>query len=410
MEREVIALLPEPGPARTLAAAIFATTVGNGAFITASALYFTRVAGLSPLTMGAGLTAAGLAGLFAGVPGGHLADVHGPRRTTAVLTALTGLCVAGYLFVSSAWLFVVVAVAFAVCDRAAYAARQALIVSVVDGEKLVRTRAFLRSVTNIGVTVGAGFAAVALVVDTREAYLAVLALDAVSFVACAAVFLRLPDRAADAEAGERPRWYAVLRDRRYVALAATNMLLLLHAPLIEVVLPLWITRYTDAPRFLVAVLVVVNTTAVVLFQIRVSTRVDTLAKAAREVRTTGLLLAAACVLFATASYVSTPVTVLLLVVGAAVHAHGEMLQASGAWVVSYELAPRDATGQYLGLFNTGTAAAQQIAPAALILLTIQLGPPGWFVLAGIFVLAGLGMAVQVGRAKPRDARASARTF
>lgn len=379
--------------------AILLTTVGNGAFITASALFFTRVVGLSPLTMGALLTAAGVAGLFAGVPGGHLADVHGPRRTTALLTALAGLCMAAYLFVDSAWLFGVVAAAFALCDRGAYAARQALIASVVDTADLVRTRAHLRGVTNVGVSVGAGLAAIALAVDTREAYLTVIALDAVSFVACAAVFLRLPDRHATASPAQRPRWYAVLRDRRYVALAATNMLLLLHAPLIEVVLPLWITMYTDVPRWLVAVIVVVNTAGVILFQIRISTRIDTLASAERALRGTGLVLGLSCVLFATASFAATPLALLLLLAGAVAHVRGEMVHAAAAWVVSYELAPREATGQYLGLFATGTATAQQIAPAALILLTIHLGASGWMVLAAVFVLAGVGMAALVARAR-----------
>jgi MFS family permease len=391
-----MALLPDPGPARTLTAAVLATTVGNGAFITVSVLYFTRVVGLSPLTVGMGLTVAGLAGMAAGLPGGHLADVRGPRRVTAALTALTGFAVAGYLFVATAVAFVLVATTFALCDRAAYAARQALIVAAV-GDELVRTKAYLRAVTNIGVSVGAGLGAVALVVDTRPAYLAMLALDAASFLVSALVLLRLPERPG-ARPAARPRWHTVLRDRPYLRLAATNMLLLLHAPLIEVVLPLWIAGHTDAPRFLVAVLVVVNTAAVVVLQVRISARVETLASAARALARTGLLLAAACVLFGTASFCAAPVAVALLLAGAAAHVHGEMLQASGAWVVSYGLAPREMAGQYQGLFNTGTAAAQQLAPAALILLTTQLGTTGWYVLAAVFTAAGLAMAAQVRRA------------
>ena len=54
--------------------------MGNGAAFTVTALYFTRFVGLHPLQYGVALTIAGFAGLFAGLPAGHIADVRGPRE------------------------------------------------------------------------------------------------------------------------------------------------------------------------------------------------------------------------------------------------------------------------------------------------------------------------------------------
>ncbi|MCW3842064.1 hypothetical protein ONA70_18355 [Micromonospora yasonensis] len=83
-------LLPVAGPARTLALAQLANSIGDGAFLVTSALYFTQVVGLSPGQVGLGLSLAWAAGLLAGVPAGHAADRRDARtvvNTAAVMLA-----------------------------------------------------------------------------------------------------------------------------------------------------------------------------------------------------------------------------------------------------------------------------------------------------------------------------------
>ncbi|MEU1024341.1 hypothetical protein ABZ366_20035, partial [Streptomyces sp. NPDC005904] len=53
-----IRVLPPPGAPRALAAAQLSNSVGDGAYYVSSALYFTRVVGLSPTQIGLGLTVA----------------------------------------------------------------------------------------------------------------------------------------------------------------------------------------------------------------------------------------------------------------------------------------------------------------------------------------------------------------
>lgn len=396
-------LLPDAGPARTLALATLVNTIGNGAFVTASVLYFTRVVGLSAPTVGIGLTVAGIAGLFSGVPAGHLADRIGARTVAATLTAAAGVVTLAYLVLRGPVAFVLVALLYSLFDRGAYAGRQALIAAVLrKDEQLVRTRAYLRSVTNVGMSVGAALAGVAIQLDTRSAYLAILALDAVTFLGCAVVFLRLPAALAKPDAKQdkaRSSVLAVLRDRPYSVLTLLNMVLLLHVPLLEVVLPLWVVHDTSAPRFLVSVLILVNTITVVLCQVRLARDVDALGPAVRALRLSGLLLFAACVAFALAGHHNALLSAMVLVIAAGLHVFGEMTQAAGAWVISYDLAPDNAMGQYLGLFNTGTAAAQQFAPALLVFLIIEWGTPGWFVLGGVFLAASLLTAPTVAWAR-----------
>jgi predicted MFS family arabinose efflux permease len=177
---------------RILVAAQLVNTLGNGAFVTTSALYFTRIVGFSAARFGLGLSIAGVAGLLAGVPFGHLAERHGARGVTSSLMALAGIATTAYLVIRSFPLFVLAAVLFALFDRGGYAARQTLVGRALSNENLVQVRARLRVVTNAGYSIGAGLGGLALIWDSKPAYLAALGLDALSYLGCALVLTRLP--------------------------------------------------------------------------------------------------------------------------------------------------------------------------------------------------------------------------
>ncbi|APE26329.1 MFS transporter [Streptomyces venezuelae] len=395
----------ERGPGRMLLLGTLANSFGNGVFLTVSVLYFTRIAGFSPTQLGLGLSIAGIAGLFAGVPFGHLADRKGARGTTVVLLMLAGLATTAYLATDSFPLFVVIATFYATFDRGAHAARQALIPAVLSGEKLVLVRARIRVFTNLGISAGAGLGGLALLWDTRASYLLMFAINALSFVVCGLLFLRLPAApvAADRAPGE-PR-LAVLRDRPYALLALINMVMLLYIPILGVIMPLWISLHTDAPRSLTAVLLLLNTLSVVALQVRVTKKIDSLEPAIRSFRTAGLVLLASCLAFALSADRGGVAATAALVVAAALHVYGEMVQSAGSWVIGYELAPADKQGQYQGLFNTGIAAVQMFGPVSLTLLLVDWGTPGWLVLGGVFLAGGLLMAPAVRWAQGRRATA-----
>lgn len=386
------------GPSRTLIVAQLVNTMGNGAYLTTSALYFTRVVGFSASRLGLGLSIAGIAGLLAGVPFGHLADRRGARNTAASLMALAGVATASFLFIHSWLMFVAAAVLYALFDRGGYAARQALVAAVRSGDDLVTVRAQLRAVTNVGMSIGAAAGGVALLWDTRAAYLTVLGADAVSFVLCGLVMMRLPhtpptDTGEGAAKGE-PR-LAVLRDRPYAVLTCINMVMLLHAPLLEVIIPLWIATHTGAPKSLAAVVFLINTVTVVLLQIRVSKGIDTLTPAVRGFRLAGFGLLGACVVFAVSDGRSAVFATFLILVAAGLHVYGEMTQSAASWVVGYDMAPQNKLGQYQGLFNTGMAVGQTFAPALLTWLLIDHGSSGWLVLGAVFLIAGFSMGPAV---------------
>lgn len=379
-----------------LAVAQLVSTVGNGLYYVCSALYFTRVVGLTPVQLGVGLTIAGVVGLTAGVPLGHLADRCGPRGTAALLTAGAGAGCAAFLLVRSLGLFVLSACLYAICLRGAIAARQALLAGLVSKQERTRTRAMLQSTYNAGLTVGAVAGGIVLRFDTRGAYLTAFAVDALSFFLAALILMKVPRLVATSGRTQSGGRIGVLKDRPYALIALLNMIMVFYLPLIDVALPLWIVRDTSAPSWIVAVLFSVTTLSVVVFQVPIAKGVTDLESAGRYIRRSGALLLASCATFALSSAGSSAWQAsLLLLAGTGLQVGGQMMQYSGVWEISFGLAPSDRTGEYQGLFGMGPAAADMLGPLVLTTLVVTWGYPGWLALGAAFALAGLAITPAV---------------
>lgn len=404
-------VLPPAGPPRVLALAQLTNSIGDGAYYVTSALYFTRIVGLSPTQLGLGLTLAWAVGFVAGVPLGHLADRRGPRGVAILLALTTAVAVASFLVVRSFLPFVVVACVYTSAQCGLAAARQALLAGLVDRTRRTATRAYLQSTLNAGLALGAGVGGLALYFDSLPAYLAIFTMDALSFLTCAVVLRGLPAPGPTTTV-PGPHRLAVLRDRPYAVVSLLNMVMLLHIPLISLGIPLWIVERTAAPRWLVSTVLVVNTVAVVLFQVRVARSVTDLRSATRSVRRSGVVLLASCAVFALSSVGASPVVACAVLLGAAgLQVLGEMLQASGAWEIGFELAPADRQGQYQGLFGSGIAVARMLGPLLVTALVVTWGVPGWLLLGGVFLAAGLAMGPAVRwaqRTRPVSSPESAR--
>src|SRR3954471_10746629 len=73
-----------PSPlAGQLAAQSLLFALGEGTFMTGSAVFFTQIVGLSAAQVGLGLTCAGIAAFLAALPMGKLVDRFGPKKMWA---------------------------------------------------------------------------------------------------------------------------------------------------------------------------------------------------------------------------------------------------------------------------------------------------------------------------------------
>ncbi|GAA1894800.1 MFS transporter [Lapillicoccus jejuensis] len=372
-----------------LAAATLVNTLGNGAVMTTTALYFTRVVGLTATQVALALSVGAAVALVTQVPLGHLGDVRGPREVLRLLIALTGVATLGLTLVRSPWQLVVVLGLEALVDRGASAVRNGYVARAATGGRGVAFKAYLRSTTNVGISLGALLGGLALAVDTRWAFLAVFVVNALTFFVTALVLGRLPHLApAPARAVGEPR-LAVLRDTPYAVVSLLVGIYSMHFFVIELAVPLWVSTHTSAPTWVVAATMLVNTVAVAAFQVRLARGSDTVPAAARLMARSGVWVVAGFAVIPLASGVPAWLAVALLLAGAGLHVVGEMTGSGGQWGVQMGLAPAERQGQYQGFAGLSFSLASIAAPPLVAVLCIGWGRPGWLVLGGIILLAGV---------------------
>lgn len=371
---------------RVLILASFVNRVGNGLFNTAAALYFTLVVDLPAVQVGAALTVAGLIGLLAGIPGGHLADRRGPRTIMMLALAVQAVAMSALVFVESWAALTVIAAIDQLAAAAGGAAWGALVVRV-GTDRPAAFRAKLRTYVNLGVvlgTVGAGFAVTA---NTRTAYFVLILGNAASFALCALFLLLLPNYRAVAPPPQQRRWIA-LTDRPFVTFTALFGAMGLQYPVVSLLLPIWISEHTDAPRWTVAAVSAINSGVCVLLQTRIGSRIETLRDGGKAFRTAGLLFLLSCPMMALTAHAPVWVAAGLAVAAIFVHSLGEIWESSAGFALGFGLAPDHAQGQYQGLLGLGFSAGQALAPAILTTVVLGLGTAGWLLLGAFFAAAG----------------------
>ncbi|MBO0841591.1 MAG: MFS transporter [Nocardioides sp.] len=393
---------------RALSSAVLALSLSRGLFFAVSALYFTRGVGLAPTTVGVGLTAAGAAGVLASYLGGRLSDRVGADRLQLWALAANGLSLLAYAAAHDVVTFVLVATCVSASRGLMSTAEMTLLARWYTGPERVGVRARIRVVMNVAIGVGTLVAALALLADTAAAYrltiVVVGVLTTLGTLPLVGLRRRVPGLAERMDAGAAPTAEAgtsPLRDRTYLTATALTTVIAIQFGLTSVGIPLWVADHTEAPTYVVSVLLVINTVYVALFQVRASRGTHDVRTAGRAVRTAGLLLLTACLLFALAgplgAVAATAVLVLAALAGSSAETHAE----AGSWGLAFELADPERAGAYQGVSQMGYAFAQMLAPAVITLTAIDHGTAGWAALGALFAATGLATAALASRAASR---------
>jgi MFS family permease len=393
--------LPPDRRCRWLVIASFVDSLGTGLFIAGSALFFTKVIGLSTAQIGIGLTLAGIAGLTGAVPIGRVADRIGGKPALVGLYTWRGVCFAIYPFVHDAPTFYVVAFLIGVAEWSSGPITQSVVGAFVSGESRVRTMAAIGSVRNVGFTIGALLATFVLAAHSAVVFSGLVFADAATFLGAAAVLSRLPmgtrpstGPAKSTKGGPR------VRDPMFLSLTALNGVLYIHSILLTVGLPLWISTHTSAPLPVVGVVVVINTIMVILLQVPLSKGVSGIRPAARRQLWSSWGLAACCALVAFTHDTGKITATVLLVAAAVAMTLGEIWQSIGAWGISYALAPQHRQASYLSVYHLGLTGSSVVGPALITIAVIGHGAVGWLGLCAVILLAGLGVRVIAHRSRP----------
>ncbi|MDH6132513.1 MFS family permease [Kitasatospora sp. MAA4] len=373
-----------------MALAILVNTLGSGLFLPLSALYFTQVVGLRAGQVALGLGIASVAGVVSGIPLGRLADRQGARQVQVALLAAMGVLTFGYVFVATAWQFTALATLITALDRGVSGVAAALVADSVPPSERVAARAYTRSVVFFGLALGSSLSAVALRLGTPLAYRWAIALDAATFLAAAALYLRLP-RALPRPAALRPSPWQALRDRPYVTVTGLFSVLGMYNTTVTFALPLWVLHRTSIPGEFISLAFAVNTIGHVLLQVPVSRRVRSWRSARRTAGIGGISLLLACCCFAATARTAPWPGAALLTAGVLLNLTGGLCAASAQFYIAFGLAPEGAQGQYQGLVSSGASVSAMLAPTLSTLLPLGLGEPGWALLGALFVGASLGV-------------------
>ena len=390
LQRLKAAAIPTDHARRVMSLSTLINTFGNGLFMTVEVIYFTLIVGLSPAKVALALSIAGGVALSVSVPAGHISDRFGPRNIASLAMVLEGLLMFALLSVHTYFPFLIVNIGMAVLGNISQTMRMATIAKLGEGEERVAIRAYQRAVTNFGISLGTVFAGIALAINTPLAYQLLLAGDALTFILAGYVFLKMPYFEPTVERGE-PITFQALRDMRFVGATALNAINSLHFVLQSVAIPLWVVRETTAPRWWVSVIMMVNTVAVMLFQVAASKGSGPVFAGAKLYRRASLAISIACILYSMSHGVGAITASAILILASAVHVYGELIGSAGSWSIGFGLADEKHQGQYQGVWSLSWGLGGTLGPAFVTLMAITLGQEGWFIMAAIFLINGILM-------------------
>ena len=252
-------LVPRTTIGRHLAIIALIDSLGSGMFYAGSALYFTKILGLSATQVGFGLSIAGIVGFFAAIPLGMLADKFQAGRVYVALQVWRGLAYAAYCFTGGFPMFLIAACCIGLADTAVPPISQAVVGAAVSSADRVDTLAKVRAVRNIGFGLGAIAATAVVANGSRWAFVALIASNAASFF-IAAFLLRLAGvTRLETAAAKTERKLSVVADARYAIAAVLNGALAIHLTLLPLGLPLWIAGHTKVPIVIFGGLYTLNT-------------------------------------------------------------------------------------------------------------------------------------------------------
>ena len=391
MLKTIVGNIVSPDPTvRKLTFANFINTFGNGMFHTVGIIYFSFTVGLGAQKVALAFTIGAAISLAISVPAGHFADRYSPKMIGVISFLLQGLILGAQIFTKNWHTFTLLLCLEYFVERFGQNARMSYIARIGEGQQRVEARAYMRAVTNLGIGSGTMVAGIALAINTATAYKTMIFLDALTFIFAAIAYTRVPNVPPTLASHEKFDW-TVLRDHRYLIATALNGGLTLHFLIQNVAIPVWVVKETNAPRWWISVIMVMNTAAIVLFQVRTSKSAKDLRVAAKQFQQASIYVAIASLIYAVSHGVSAIWASLILLAGMAVHIAGELIGSNASWMIAMDLADERRQGVYQGIWSMGFGLTDMIGPTLLVALVIGIGQLGWVVLAIWFVLVGQAM-------------------
>jgi MFS family permease len=369
--------------------------LGEGTFMTGSAVFFTQIVGLSAAQVGLGLTIAGVAAFVAAYPMGRVVDRFGPKRCWAVSAAGQASLFCLWPFIDSFAGYVAMAVAMEVVGSLGGAAHGAYTIDVLPPDERVMSRAYMYSALNLGFTLGAMVGGVALAFRSNVVLEAIPWFTALAFLVNAVAVLRLPNASHDDRTPEERKVKVPgpgpLRNLGWMSSTFFVGVLWTNQVLLNLVIPLWLVEKTDAPRVLLAFLFGTNTVMCIFLPMAAARGVKDVTSALRAIRLSTVFFVVSCLITLYTHDTVGWVTIALVWLGHVTVTGAELYLSAASWSFEAELMDPRRRGEYQGAAELSSTLGKVWAPALYTFLAISWGEAGWLVIASIVVVAATGL-------------------
>jgi MFS family permease len=369
--------------------------LGEGTFMTGSAVFFTQIVGLTAAQVGLGLTAAGVASFLAAWPMGKLVDRFGAKRMWALSAAGQSGLFALWPFIDGFGKFMAMAIVMEVVGSLGGAAFGAYTIDVLPVDERVISRAYMYSALNVGFTLGSLLGGIALAFHSNTVLHGIPWFTTVVFLVNAAAILRLPNASHDQRTPEeravKPDGPGPLRNVGWMASTFFVGVLWTNQVLLNLVIPLWLVQETDAPRVLLAFLFGTNTVMCIFLPMAAARGVKDVTTALRAIRVSSVFFVISCLITLYTHDTVGWVTIALVWLGHVTVTGAELYLSAASWSFEAELMDPDRRGEYSGAANLSSTLGKVWAPALYTFLAMSWGSIGWLLIAAIVVAATAGL-------------------
>jgi MFS family permease len=369
--------------------------LGEGTFMTGSAVFFTQIVGLSAAQVGLGLTLAGIAAFLAALPMGKLVDRFGPKRMWAVSAVGQAAMFSVWPFITDFRGYVVMAVGMEVIGALGQAAHGAYTIDALPPDERVKSRAYMYSALNVGFTLGSLLGGIALAFRSNDVLHALPWFTAAVFLVNATAVTRLPKAAHDmrtpTERKVKVPGPGPLRNVGWILTTFFSGVFWTNQVLLNVVIPLWLVEQTDAPRVLLALLFATNTVMCIFLPMAAARGVTGVSTALRAIRLSSVFFVISCLITLATHDTVGWVTIALVWLGHVTVTGAELYLSAASWTFEAELMDPRQRGAYQGVAEMSSTLGKVWAPAVFTFLAMNWGATGWLVIAGVIVVATIGI-------------------
>jgi MFS family permease len=394
---------------RGLVAAMAVDSLGSGLFLPFGILYFLRATDLPLAVVGGSLTAAQLLTLFFPLALAPLIDRWGPKNVVVIGNIISACSYAGYVFVDNQPELLLAALAASIGNVTFWTATRALIGQVIEPGGRRGWFALQTAVRNAGYGVGGLLGAVAVGFNGLTTLHAIVIADALSFAAAATLFWRwraappagatgAPTAAPDTAAQRKTSYRTILTDPSWWSVIGVNLVFVLCSITLDVLLAVYLVKDLHQPAWLAGLLYALNTFLIVAAQTMITSRTRD-QPTARVLYVGALGWIASFTLLWALLIMPRAAAPPVLVVAVVIYTAAQLLQGPAINALAVDLAPRDAPGRHMAVFQLSWNAGISLAPAILTgLLTLGAGWP-WIMLIALCGVTAAGLTTSTTRAK-----------